>query len=72
MEQMFREVEAVVEGGIHAMRLPWAYHSQEEDWEILLVNAQNAFNEENWKSMMWAVWNEWLSGSQFNRNCYRH
>ena len=29
------------------MHLLWAQHSQEEDWGFLIIDAWNAFNEEN-------------------------
>ena len=46
-EKLGGGVEAVVEGGIRDMRLLWVQHSQEEDWGFLLIDARNAFNEEN-------------------------
>ena len=71
-EQLADRVEAGIEGVIHAARLQWAQHSQEEDWGFLLIDARNTFNEENRTAMLWAVRNEWPSGAQFNFNCYRH
>ena len=53
------------------MRLLWAQHSQEEDWGFLLVDAQNAFNEENRTAILWDIRHEWPSGAQFTFNCYR-
>ena len=38
---------------------------------FLLIEARNAFNEENRTAMLWAVRNKWPSGAQFNFNCYR-
>ena len=49
--QLAGGVEAGIEGGIHEMRVLWEEHSQEEEWGFLLIAAQNASNEENWKSM---------------------
>ena len=54
------------------MRLPWAQHSQEEDWGFLLIDARDAFNVENRTAMLWSAWHEWTSGLQFTFNCYRH
>ena len=71
-EQLAGDVEAGIEGAIHAARLQWAQHSQEEDWVFLLIDARNAFNEENRTAMLWAVQHEWHSGAQFTFNCYRH
>ena len=61
-----------VEGYIHAMRVLWEEHSQEEDWGFLLIDAHNAFNEENRTAMLRAVLHEWPSCVQFIFNCYHH
>ena len=50
-EQLAGGVEAGIYGEIHAMRLMWHQHSQEDDWGFLLIDAHNAFNEENRKEM---------------------
>ena len=54
------------------MRLLWEEHSLEEDWGFLLIDAWNAFNEENRTVMLWAVRHECPSGAQFTFNCYCH
>ena len=54
------------------MRVLWDEHKKEEDWGFLLIDARNAFNEENQTAMLWAVQDEWPSGAQFNFNCYCH
>ena len=41
-------------------------------WSFLLINVHNAFNEENWTAMLWAVRYKWPSGAQFTFNCYCH
>ena len=53
-DQLFSEIEAGIEGGIHHMRLLWDEHDKEEDdtWGVLLIDARNAFNEGNRKMMM--------------------
>ena len=40
--------------------------------EFLPIDAQNAFKEKNWTSMLWAVRHEWTSGAHFTFNFYRH
>ena len=57
-----QEDKESTEGAIHAARLQWTQHSQEEEWGFLLIEARNAFNEENWIAMLWAVQHEWPSG----------
>ena len=69
--QLDGAVEAGREGGIHAIRVLREEHSQEEDWGFLLIDAWNAFNEENRTAIIWAVRHEWSSGVQFTFNCYR-
>ena len=54
------------------MHVLWEDHSKEEDWGFLLIDARNAFNEENRTSMLWAVLHKWPSRAQFTFNCYRH
>ena len=51
------------------MRLLWAQYSQEKDWGFLLIDMQNAVNEENWTEMLWDVRNDCPSDSQFKFNC---
>ena len=70
--QLTGKVEAGIEDAIHSMRVLWEEHAQEEDWGFLLIDARNAFNEENRTAMLWSVWHEWPSGMQFTFNCYRH
>ena len=65
-------VEAGIEGATHAMRVLWEERAQEEDWVFILIDAHNAFNEDNWTAMLWAVRHKWPSGAQFKFNCYRH
>ena len=54
------------------MCILWEENAQEEYWGFLLIDAHNAFNEENWTAMLWAVQHKWPSGAQFTFNCYRH
>ena len=54
------------------MRVLWEEHKKEEDWGFLLIDARNAFNEENRTAILWAVWHEWPGVAQFTFNCYCH
>jgi hypothetical protein len=65
-------LEAGTEGGIHAMQALWNLHETGEKWGLLLINASNAFNEQNRIEMLWAVQHEWPSGARFVFNCYKH
>ena len=59
------DVEAGIEGAIHAMRVLQGGHSQEENQMFILVDGQNSFNEEKRTAMLWAIWKDWPSGAQF-------
>ena len=43
--QLAGGVEVGIEGAIHTMRVLWEEHAQEEDWDFLLSDARNTFNE---------------------------
>ena len=53
--QLAGGLEEGIEGAIHAMRVLWEEHKKGEDWGFLLIDARNAFNEENRTAMLWAV-----------------
>jgi hypothetical protein len=72
VDQFCAGLEAGIEGGMHAAKLLWQEHSQEEEWGFLLVDARNAFNEGNRTLMLWTIRHEWASGARFIFNCYRH
>jgi hypothetical protein len=72
VDQLCAGLEAGIEGGMHAAKLLWQEHSQEEEWGFLLVDARNAFNEGNRMLMLWTTRHEWAWGAQFIFNCYRH
>ena len=69
MAQLAGGLEAGIEGAIHAMGVLWDEHKKEEDWGFLLIDARNAFNEENRTAILWAVRHECPSGAQFTFNC---
>jgi hypothetical protein len=43
-----------------------------EDRGFLLIDASNAFNEQNRTDMLWTVWHEWPTCAQFTYNFYKH
>ncbi len=55
IDQLCTGLEAGIEGGIHAMQNLWDLHWQEEEWGFLLIDANNAFNEQNRMSMLYTV-----------------
>ena len=61
--QLAGSLEAWIEGAIHAMRVLLEEQRREEDWGFLLIDARNAFNEENRTAMLWAVRHKWPSGA---------
>ena len=64
-------LEARIEGAIHVMRVLWEEHKKEEDLGFLIIDARNAFNEDNRTAMLWSVRHKWPSGVQFTFNYYR-
>jgi hypothetical protein len=72
MDQLCAGLEAGIEGGIHVMQALWDLHETEENWGFLLIDASNAFNEQNRIKMLWAVGHKWPSGARFLLNCYKH
>ena len=66
--QLAGGLEAGIEGAIHAMRVFFEERMKEEDWGFLLIDARNAFIEENRTAMLWAVRHKWPSGAQFTFN----
>jgi hypothetical protein len=70
--QLCAGLEAGIEGGIHAMQALWDLHKTEENWGFLLMDASNAFNEQNRIETLWAVRHKWPSGARFVFNCYKH
>jgi hypothetical protein len=52
IDQLCTGLKAGIEGGIHAMQNLWDLHRHEEEWGFLLIDAKNAFNEQNRMSML--------------------
>ena len=50
----------------------WGLHQHDDDWGFLLIDAKNAFNEQNQTAMLWAVRHEWSLGASFVFNCFWH
>jgi hypothetical protein len=65
IDQLCAGLEAGIEGGIHAMQALQDLHETEGNWGFLLIDASNAFNEQNLIKMLWAVRQEWPSGARF-------
>jgi hypothetical protein len=72
IDQLCAGLESGIEGAIHAMQHMWETNKAEEEWGFLLIDAKNAFNEQNRTAMLWAVRHEWPSGARFTFNCYKH
>jgi hypothetical protein len=72
IDQLCAGLEAGIEGGVHAVQNLWELHQHEEDWGFLLIDAKNAFNEQNQTAMLWTVRHEWSPGARFALNCCRH
>ena len=71
-EQLCGGPEAGIDGGDPRGAAYVEKHDHEEDWGFLLIDARNAFNEENRTAMLWAVRHKWPSGARFAFNCYYH
>jgi hypothetical protein len=57
-EQVCAGMEGGIEAAIHAAKELVAQHQSEEDWDFLLIDARNAFNEGNRTAMLWTVRHE--------------
>jgi hypothetical protein len=72
IHQLCAGLEAGIKGGIHAIKELWKQHEKEEEWEFLLVDASNAFNELNQTAMLWTIQHKWQSSARLAFNCYWH
>ena len=72
-DQLCSGLEAGIEGREHHPRSMWDAHvDDDQPWGILMIDARNAFNEGNWKMMVWVARHLWPSGVCFLFNMYRH
>eukprot|EP00957_Ditylum_brightwellii_P140455 10701302-Ditylum_brightwellii.AAC.1 len=72
IQQLCSGLKAGIEGAVHTMNQLWVEHADEENWDILLVDAKNAFNQINRQVMLWEVQHLWAAGSRFAFNTYHH
>ena len=64
-------MHAVIEAGIHVMRMQWDVDGALKDQVLLLVDEKNAFNLQNQVMMLWEVRHYWTSGTIFVLNVCR-
>ena len=70
--QLCAGLEAGIEGAVPTTHTLFAEKEDEEEWGLLLVNADNTFNAGNRIACHWTVQHCWPSGARFSFNCYRH
>ena len=70
--QFCADLEADIEGAVHAVRSMWNGAADNEEREFLLVDAANAFNAVNRTAILWTVRHSLPSGARFGFNYYRH
>ena len=71
IDQLFRDLEAIMEGVMHHIRSLWDPNcDKEEDWVTLLIDTGNAFNEGKRKMILHESRHEWLHVSRFLLNLY--
>ena len=65
-------LKAGINGEVHEGQYIWDANSIEENWEFLLVEKKNVFNEINKIGMLWTVFHLWLSGDVFKNFYHKH
>ena len=65
-------IKAGIDGVIHGVQALWDENLSTEECGVLLIDANNAFNEINRVGMLWTFRHLWTSRSRFVFNCYRH
>ena len=63
VEQLCAGLEAGIKGLVHAARLLWQTHAEEEEWGFLLVDAKRAVNKGNKIGACQTVRHKWPSGA---------
>ena len=72
-DQMCARLKAGIDGTVHGVQDIWDENSTMEDWVFLLVvDANNAFNEINRVVILWIVQHLWQYRDFFVFNCYFH
>ena len=70
--QMCANLEAGIEGAVHAAQALFAKKEDQEEWGFLLIDTANTFNASNHIACLWTVRHRWPSGARFSLNCHRH
>ena len=61
-------LKAGINRDVHGVQSIWDENASTEDWGLLLVDADNAFNEMNIITMLLTVSHLWMSGDHFFLN----
>ena len=69
VSQLCSDLKAGIEGGVHAIRELFDDHS-DYGWEVLMVDASNAFNSLNRVAVLWNSRVTWPCCSQYLFNTY--
>ena len=65
-------IKSVIDGVVHGVQVIWDDNSSMENWDFILMDAKNAFNEINCIGMLWTVHHLWPFRARFVFNCYFH
>jgi len=70
-DQLCGDVKSGIEGAIHAMSSLFLQYGSASGWDVLLVDASNAFNSLNRVTLLWNVRVLWPRCSRFVFNTYQ-
>ena len=70
-DQLCALLKALFDGVLHRVKYIYDANFTKENWEFLLVDTKNTFNEMNIIIMFCTVHHLWPSGARFILNCYR-